>query len=315
MTTEPPRRKGPKTLPKLPLSAFSPPNSGVSENFPLPPSPSTVHPERVIDAAVGGPLAEWKAQATGAIEGRASAVVVLAPEGHLDGLEDQATAVGVEILAAQIPFRLEDGPPPLPESALSLALSTSFPGASDVAADGLSRALADGHVVDLAVGELATWDALEELLAKAATTPPSPGAAIVLGGLLPPPHDLALPIVKLLTHPSYVAYQAHIAALSLVPAAHAKFLPPVWGSHAPADEAERKEWKRRIKMYLGPAVEAFGFERILFGSAAPAQAQSQQSVGDWYELARESFAELGVDQDAVDAIFGGNARRVYGKRT
>ena len=44
------RRKGPKTLPKLPLSAFSPPNTGTSDRFPLPPSPSAVHPTKVVDA-------------------------------------------------------------------------------------------------------------------------------------------------------------------------------------------------------------------------------------------------------------------------
>lgn len=44
------RRKGPKTLPKLPLSAFSPPNTGTSDRFPLPPSPSAVHPANVVDA-------------------------------------------------------------------------------------------------------------------------------------------------------------------------------------------------------------------------------------------------------------------------
>lgn len=48
------RRKGPKELPRLPLSAFTPPNSGTSDKFPLPPSPSTVHPENVVDAHVLG---------------------------------------------------------------------------------------------------------------------------------------------------------------------------------------------------------------------------------------------------------------------
>ena len=66
---------------------------------------------------------------------------------------------------------------------------------------------------------------------------------------------------------------------------------------------------------MGPVVEAFGFQRILFGSsaAAPLTGSSPLSnAGDWYELARESFAELGVEQDAIDAVFAQNAKVVYG---
>ncbi len=84
---------------------------------------------------------------------------------------------------------------------------------------------------------------------------------------------------------------------------------------ARAAEREKDEWKRRIKMYVGPAVEAFGFQRILFGSSAGAPltgASPASSAGDWYEIARESFAELGVEQDALDAVFSQNAKHVYG---
>lgn len=66
---------------------------------------------------------------------------------------------------------------------------------------------------------------------------------------------------------------------------------------------------------MGPAVEAFGFQRILFGSAPSATAHTMSSVSDWYEIARESFAELGVEQEDVDAVFGGNAERVYVPRS
>jgi predicted TIM-barrel fold metal-dependent hydrolase len=61
---------------------------------------------------------------------------------------------------------------------------------------------------------------------------------------------------------------------------------------------------------VGPALEAFGFERIIFGSAPTQGSSTTSSPSDWYELARESFAELGVEQDAIDAVFGGNAKRV-----
>lgn len=75
------RRKGPKALPKLPLSAFTPPNSGTSEKFPLPPSPSTVHPDSVVDAQVVtvDTLDEWKKQAGQVLGGRIGGVVVSIP--------------------------------------------------------------------------------------------------------------------------------------------------------------------------------------------------------------------------------------------
>lgn len=41
-----------KPVPKLPLSVFTPPNSGVGEKFPLPPSPGTIHPDSIYDASV-----------------------------------------------------------------------------------------------------------------------------------------------------------------------------------------------------------------------------------------------------------------------
>jgi hypothetical protein len=47
------RRKGPKTLPKLPASAFSsPPPSNASDKFPIPRSPTNILPATVVDALV-----------------------------------------------------------------------------------------------------------------------------------------------------------------------------------------------------------------------------------------------------------------------
>lgn len=160
--------------------------------------------------------------------------------------------------------------------------------------------------------------------------------------VLPPPHDLELPIVKLLSHPTYQSYQSHIATLSLFPRVYLSYIPPTWnaptpptplfGQDATTASKEKKEWKRRIKLYckfapsfvsfhplisvclcppVGPAVEAFGFERILFGSAPSPTSDARSNAGDWYEIAREAFAELGVDQASVDAVFGGNAQRIY----
>ena len=72
--------------------------------------------------------------------------------------------------------------------------------------------------------------------------------------------------------------------------------------------------ERTNERTVGPAVEAFGFQRILFGSSAAAPlagASSASNAGDWFELARESFAELGLEQEDLDAVFAQNARLAY----
>jgi len=188
----------------------------------------------------------------------------------------------------------------------------------------LQWALEKGFIVDIDIetnlraGEGA-WEDLEEFLVKA--IPTSHKGKIILSNILPPPDDLSLPIVKLLTHPTYQDYQSQTAALSLYANLSIKFTPPVWGSPTPGapegepktvDTLDKKEWKRRIKMYIGPALEAFGYERILFGSSSSPSSRAQSNAGDWYELARESFAELGLEQEDIDAVFATNAKRVYG---
>ena len=50
----------------------------------------------------------------------------------------------------------------------------------------------------------------------------------------------------------------------------------------------------RLCSSVSPAVETFGFERIIFGSAPSPVSRAQSNAGDWYEIAREAFAELGV---------------------
>jgi len=67
-------------------------------------------------------------------------------------------------------------------------------------------------------------------------------------------------------------------------------------------------------MYLGPAIEAFGYERIIFGSSpATSSTASASNAGDWYSLARECIAEMGIEQSGVDAVFGANAKKIYGR--
>jgi hypothetical protein len=60
------RRRGPKSLPRLPISAFTPPNSGTAESFPCPPSPGTAHPIVIVDGhvvATPAQLPQWKKDA------------------------------------------------------------------------------------------------------------------------------------------------------------------------------------------------------------------------------------------------------------
>ncbi|TFK54007.1 hypothetical protein OE88DRAFT_1654458 [Heliocybe sulcata] len=318
------RRKGPKTLPKLPLSAFSPPNSGTSEKFPLPPSPSAVRPTSIIDADVVS-FSAWRGLTGEELESKIGGVVLSFQDQSSEEVQraiDQleTTAEGIPVIAALVPFALDEGAPAEPPAYLSnsskvpLALAATFSTPSAHSVSALSWALSADRVVDISVqadlvnGD-AGWDALEDFLTKSTAELAGKGT-IVLSNILPPPHDLSLPLVKLLTHATYRAFQSHSAAISLFPNVYLKYLPPVWETDGtPLDESQLKEWKRRVKMYLGHVVEAFGFERIIFGSAP---LHPSLPSGRWYELARESLAELGVDQEAMDAVFGGNAKKVYG---
>ncbi|KAJ6625534.1 hypothetical protein B0H10DRAFT_2001783 [Mycena sp. CBHHK59/15] len=331
------RRKGPKALPRLPLSAFSPPNSGTSERFPLPPSPSAIHPEFVVDAHVfvdgDASLALWKKEAGQALRGRIGGVVLSLPETDPEKFVTalQQEDPGVPVLSLLVPFKLEDVQHEMPSwiSGLSIptSLSTSISKSTPEAVASLKWALSQGRPVDIdvrvALSDTA-FDGFEDLLAKATADLPSV-PPIIISSILPPPHDLTLSIVKLMKHPSYRAFQSQTAALSLVPEIYIKFLPPSWDAptpatpsdptNAPSDDAnskQLKEWKRRVKMYLGPVMEAFGYQRIIFGSAPSPASQSTSLARDWYEIARESLAELGVEQEFVDAVFCENAKKVYG---
>lgn len=336
------RRKG--NLPRLPLSAFTPPNTGASDQFPLPPSPSTVQPQKIVDANVvlsTPDLSQWKADAGETLANRIAGVIVSLDgeslsetdkeDAQVQQIVSSSTRHGVPVVSVVLPFSLEKGLssdlPPFSQhpstSGPLRAFRTTFTKPSPQAAEHLHWPLEQGYTVDIDVQcdirDGNGWEVFEDFLTQAR----SPNGKIVVSNILPPPDDLSLPIVKLLSHPSYQTYQSRIASLSLFSEVFIKYLPPAWGAPTPPssapladgtslDSKEKKEWKRRIKMYIGPVLEAFGFQRIIFGSSTSGSSQTQSRAADWYELARESFAELGVEQDAIDAVFFENAKKAYG---
>ncbi|KAF8633410.1 hypothetical protein AX17_004581 [Amanita inopinata Kibby_2008] len=335
--SHPPRRKDPKSLPRLPLSAFTPPNTGTADSFHLPPDPIAVHPANIIDANVivkdgGANLIRWFSEAGPDLAERISGIVLTLSGTEYGKIKEILASKGTNlphIVSLAIPFDL-DAPvksvtPTSPDPVVPFSLSTVFYNSTPEAADALGWALKIGRPVDIDLHNASTEGVLEgiqDLIAKATddltNIPP-----IILSNYLPPPHDLSLPIVRLMNHPTYQTYQAHIAALSLIPNLCIKYTPPAWNAPTPStplpgtvatgnsDEKQRNEWKRRIKMYLGPVMEAFGYERIIFGTSPSTDTHHSSHVGDWYEIAKESLAELGVEQEFVDGIFYGNAKRVY----
>ncbi|CCL99867.1 uncharacterized protein FIBRA_01892 [Fibroporia radiculosa] len=334
------RRKGAKPLPRLPLSAFTPPNTGTSDAFPLPPSPSTLLPKDLIDAYVissEGDLSQWKNQAGPTVNGIAKGVVLSLSDRKSEDVEMvleriRSGAFEVPVVAILVPIVDGDddtqfSPPSYLVSAKGsnppLVPSVVFTGNESKVREALQWALREEFVVNIDVqtdirATEGGWDTLEELLTSITNREQSAEVKgkIVVSNILPPPDDLSLPIVKLLTHTSYRNYQSHTAALSLFGNVFVNYLPPAWGdsvpSSSPEGQKQRAEWKRRIKMYISPVLEAFGYQRIVFGSSPSYAVKVSSKASDWYELARESFAELGIEQEGIDAIFYGNAKLVYG---
>ncbi|KAF9049825.1 hypothetical protein BJ165DRAFT_1454080 [Panaeolus papilionaceus] len=325
------RRKLPKDLPKLPMSVFTPPNSSAGDAFPLPPSPSALHPAEVVDANIVTndlTYSQWKKEAGQQLSSKIKGVVLSLPNTAL--LQSALAEINPssQVISLIIPFDLEK-PDHTIESLIAnttipVSLSTVFTKNSPEAVEGLKWALKQGKPVDIDVqGVLSDslLEGFEDMIAKASADLDKK-SPVILSNLLPPPQDLDLPIVKLMNHPTYLAFQSEVAALSLIPEVHVKFLPPSWDAPTPqtpfpgspvesADTQQLKEWKRRIKMYLGPVMEAFGYQRIIFGSSPSSSSRARSHAGDWYEIARESLAELGIEQEFVDAVFFSNAERVY----
>lgn len=301
--------------------------------FPLPPTPSALFPGEVIDAHLRSDALERAGLDLAGTE-VAGAVLLLNDPSMPEGLLQSSLTQNVRILSVATPFELSAIPSDYPDHSESSGIPQSFytsyaasheaPEARSQAIETLRWAFSNSRLVDIDVqsdimSNVAKYEAFEDLLMKAtAELPGDRKVSIVLSNILPPPHDLSLPIVKLLADPSYRNYQAHTASLSLFPNLYVKFTPPMWNQTipGPADPTsemdQHREWKRKIKMFIGPVLEAYGYERIIFGTSPSFAAPSLLNPADWYALVRESFAELAVDQDAIDAIFSLNAKRIYG---
>jgi len=328
------RRKFPKDLPKLPSSAFNPPSSSDVDAFPIP-SPNALQPVQVVDANVVSNdinYSQWKKEAGQNLNSKIRGVVLALPASEIQAAlkELDSSSKESQVLSVIAPFDL-DSPDTALEvlltSSAALSLSTVFNKSSPNSIQGLHWALKHGRPVDIDIQATLSDSLLEgfEDMITGASVDIKILPPIILSNILPPPHDLDLPIVKLMNHPAYLAFQSRIAVLSLFPNVYVKFLPPSWDAPTPqtpypgspiepADVQQQREWKRRIKMYLGPVMEAFGYERIIFGSSPSSSSKGRAHVGNWYEIARESLAELGIEQVSVDAVFFGNAQKVYGKK-
>lgn len=86
-------------------------------------------------------------------------------------------------------------------------------------------------------------------------------------------------------------------------------------------ESAWREVKKRIKFYLEPILEAFGDHRIVYASGFPyfdvphVLSPAAQNTGRYeyqYEIFRECLTEFGLENDALDNVFGLNAQRCYG---
>jgi len=152
-------------------------------------------------------------------------------------LKDKTTSAPIIAIVAsvalqdgisQIPSFLSNSPFPVSVSAV---VSKSLVSPSFV--EGVRWALDAGtplelDVVDGLVDEAQGYDYLVELITNAQETSQKEPTPIIITNVLPPLSSIDLPIVKLLSHPSFVAYQSHVGSLSLVPHTYLKFIPPAW---------------------------------------------------------------------------------------
>ena len=74
-------------------------------------------------------------------------------------------------------------------------------------------------------------------------------------------------------------------------------------------EADWKQWRpEELHPYIDTVVDAFGTDRIMYGSDWPVCLVAS-SYGQWYQLLKDYFAGFSAAEQA--AVFGGNATRFY----
>ncbi|EFP90842.2 hypothetical protein PGT21_037144 [Puccinia graminis f. sp. tritici] len=85
-------------------------------------------------------------------------------------------------------------------------------------------------------------------------------------------------------------------------------------------ESAWREVKKRIKFYLEPILEAFGDHRLIYASGFPyydvpqVSSPADKATGRYeyqFEIFRECLTEFGLENGALDNVFGLNAQRCY----
>lgn len=137
-------------------------------------------------------------------------------------------AVALQNGISQPPSFLSNAPFPIHISA-----AVSKPLVSPSFVEGVRCVLDAGTPLELdvtgnAVDDTQGYDYLVELITNAQEASQKKTTPIIIANILPPLSTIDLPIVKLLSHPEYLAYQSHVGSLSLVPHTHLKFIPPAW---------------------------------------------------------------------------------------
>ncbi|CAK9784317.1 hypothetical protein CC85DRAFT_284854 [Cutaneotrichosporon oleaginosum] len=283
----------PKKPPPLPRSLFTGGGPLSPSALQQPPSPSTVHPAFITDAhSHGVPLEHFpEVQNMPRVTGSVAVAV---------GAESSGSGKHRTVAACVI-----DGPD-LQDATTSPAMDLVVPCIAPLTEAGWER-------VDEAVNKIDGGREKVEMEVAEGT----PSRKILVSGLLPPP--LTKRSSPLLHSDEYEMHCGHLSQLSLHSDVVLKALPPIVDTRvAPAAWWEdAHELERVVKMYIGPAIEAFGTHRIVFGSQ-PALPPTDPAIivpvsgAAWYALLRKCVSELGEESEAMTAIMGKNAEEVYG---
>lgn len=116
---------------------------------------------------------------------------------------------------------------------ISVSTTVSKDSVSPSLIEGVRWALDAGLPLELdvlggAMDESEGYEYLAELITNAQEGSQKKPTPIIITNVLPPQSSVDLPIVKLLSHTGYLAYQSHVGSLSLVPNTFLKFIPPAW---------------------------------------------------------------------------------------